>query len=159
LVIGEGERVACERLRQDRCAGKPRIVAQLVTGDGGIEEDLSQTQRHAHPDRLSVLTPDPVGVDVAAKDILHRAGDHAERDHSCVSTRQPQRDVVTRLDLVAVTSDRPALELVPIGEEFMHPPLGRVALHQPMRHDAPWTGDPRTLSSPPRRLQQSSPAR
>jgi hypothetical protein len=65
LLIGEQERVACERLRQDGCAGKPPVVAQFLPGDRGVEEDLGQAQRHPHPHRLGVGRVSPVGVVVA----------------------------------------------------------------------------------------------
>jgi hypothetical protein len=45
LLIGQQERVARKRLRQNRCGGKPWVVAQLLTGDGVVQEDLSQAQR------------------------------------------------------------------------------------------------------------------
>jgi hypothetical protein len=116
-------------------------VAQLLTGDRGVEEDLVHAQRHPHPHRRSIRRVRPVWV-VLGRDILHCPGDHAERGNACLASCQPQRDVVTLLDLIAIPGDRPVLELVAIGEEFPHPPLGRVALHQPMRHDAPFHSDP-----------------
>jgi hypothetical protein len=95
---------------------------------------------------MSVRWVSPVGA-VVAYDILHIAGDHAERDHACLAPRQPQRYVITLLDLVAVPGDRPALQLIAMSKEFPHPPLGGVALHQPMRHETPFHRDCRTLAS------------
>ena len=89
LVLGERERVARERLGQDRCAGEPRVVAQLLTGDGVVQEEFREAQRHAHANGVSVLLTGPVGVDVAAEDILNDPGDGAEPDHSPILSGKP----------------------------------------------------------------------
>jgi hypothetical protein len=61
--------------------------AQLLTGDGVVQEEVSEAQRHAHPYGVSVLLTGPVGVDIATKDVLHRSRDGAEPDHPAVLSR------------------------------------------------------------------------
>jgi hypothetical protein len=89
LVIGEWERVARERLHKERCASEPRIVAQLLTRDGVLQEQFRQAQRHAHRYGVSVFLTGPVGVGVAADNILHLPRDGSEPDHSPVLSRKP----------------------------------------------------------------------